>query len=439
MQRNTVRWTIATVMALVLPFASVAAEKQRSEKQRNDASPGFDDAFAALGGSKVPDGRLMAPFYDYVIWPHAVAAEGKVFCAFQNAQGQSIVMAYRIGEKAWEGPVKVSEFGLKNDDHGNPSICIDRQGHLHAFYGCHGGPMRHARSEKPHDISAWQEQTSPTARATYPQSMRMADGTLCLFYRAGGHMEPWTLRTSGDDGRTWSEPQRVIEMRLAPPDKLAAAYCDFLPGADGRTVHVFWNHKDDNPPRVTKDRPHPWRPLKYPGLHEAVYRYNVYYLKRGPDGVWRNASGEAVTLPVSKAEADAKCLIYDSGDEFAMIGTRIAIDSQDRPYISFGAGVIDWVRHAERSKALVPITDRYAHFADGKWQIAREMPDSWPKDVERILRAPGVLAPGPDWPGGHWYISARRQAIKPGLGCTVFLYNDESGYARRSDGPAVVE
>jgi hypothetical protein len=363
-----------------------------------------------------------------------------VYCAFQNRLGQPQVMVYRTEAKTWDGPVTASTFGLKADDHGNPAICLDRDGYLHVFYGCHGGPMRHTRSAAPRDITQWEEQPPPTPRATYPQTMLLADATICLFYRAGGHVEPWTLRTSGDQGRTWSEPERVIEMRLDPPDKLAAAYCDFFPGSDGRTIHCFWNHKDDNAARVTATRPHPWRPLKYPGLHEAVYRYNVYYARRDADGVWRNAGGQSLPLPISKAQADRLCLVFDSGDEFAMLRTRLAVDRDNRPYIRFGVGVVDWVRlHKDPSAVLVPITDRYAQFAEGQWQVSRERPADWPADVARVLRAPGVLAYGDGWPAGHWHIFASRQAIAPGVGCCVFLYNDQTGYAVRSGGPAKVD
>lgn len=400
----------------------------------------LDNAFAALAADTIPDGRLVAPFYDYVIGPHALATPDAVYCAFQNRVGQPQVMVYRPAAKTWDGPVTASTFGLKADDHGNPAIVMDRRGYLHVFYGCHGGPMRHTRSAVPHDVTTWEEQPPPTPRATYPQTMLLADGTICLFYRAGGHMEPWTLRTSGDDGRTWSEPERVIEMRLDPPDKLAAAYCDFFPGSDGRTIHVFWNHKDDNAARVTAARPHPWRPLKYPGLHEAVYRYNVYYARRDPDGVWRTAGGQTLVLPISKAEADRRCLVFDSGDEFAMVRTRLAVDRDNRPYIRFGVGVVDWVRlHKDTSAVLVPITDRYAHFAEGQWRVARELPADWPADVVRVLRAPGVLAYGTDWPAGPWSIFASREPIASEVGCCVFLYHDQAGYAVRPGGPARVD
>jgi hypothetical protein len=401
----------------------------------------FDNAFAVLGAGTVRDGRKYAPFYEHVIGPHAVVDRGTVFCAFQNCKGQPVVMSYQSGKKQWTGPVIASQFGLGRDDHGNPSICIDGQGHLHVFYGCHGGPMRHARSAAPYDISRWEEQEPPTPRATYPQTMRMADGSLLLFYRAGGHVEPWSLRISRDDGRSWSKSERVIEMRLDPPDRLAAAYCDFFPASDARTVHCFWNHKDDNAARVTDERPHPWRPLKYKGLHEAVYRYNVYYAHRDAEGVWRNAAGEAVKLPISKKEADTRCPVYDSGDEFAMLGgTRLAVDRENRPYIRFGTGVVDWVRlHKDPSAVIVPVTPRFARFDSGRWQVSRTMPGDWPADVARILAAPGVLAHGDEWPGGHWFIFAVRQAIKPGYGCAVLLYNDETGYAVRNAGPALVD
>jgi len=432
-------WVVPLLLLVGARLAG-AAEPRPSSVRPLDKGATLDNAFAALGADPIPDGRLFAPFYDYVIGPHALATEDAVYCAFQNSLGQPQVMVYRTEAGTWDGPATASSFGLKADDHGNPSICADRRGHLHVFYGCHGGPMRHARSAAPWGITNWEEQPPATPRATYPQTMLLADGTICLFYRAGGHMEPWTLRTSGDDGRTWSEPQRVVEMRLDPPDKLAAAYCDFFPGSDGRTVHCFWNHKDDNAARVTDARPHPWRPLKYPGLHEAVYRYNVYYARRDPDGAWRNAAGQSLQLPISKSEADRRCLVFDSGDEFAMMRTRLAVDRDDRPCIRFGVGVVDWVRlHKDPRAVLVPVTDHYAHFADGRWQVSRESPKDWPADVTRVIQAPGVSAYGYGWPASHWYIFASRQTIDPSVGCCVFLYNDRSGYAVRNGGAAKVD
>jgi len=426
----------AAVLFAVTAVGRLAAEpKTASAAERVELpSPALEHAFAENRPGKVGDGRYYTPFYGYVISPHAVVAEGKVFCAFQNAVGQPIVMAYDVAEKRWAGPVKASEQGLGGRDaHGNPSLCIDSKGYLHVFYGCHGGAMRHTRSARPYDIAAWQEQEPPTPRATYPQTMRMADGTICLLYRAGGHMEPWSLRTSEDDGRSWSPAEKVIEMRLDPPDRLAAAYCQFFPGSGDETIHCFWNHKDDNAARVSETQPHPWRPLKYPGLHEAVYRYNVYYICRDAQGAWRNAAGEEVKLPVSKAEADDKCLVYDSGDEFAFLGSRQAADGEDRPCFRFGTGVVDWAHVSKR--VVVPPRDKFARFESGGWRISDQMPESWPPEVVRVMAAEGEAAYGDEEARG-WFIFCRQTPWRPDGGGTVFLYHDQAGYATREGGPA---
>jgi len=392
-------------------------------------------AFAVTGDSTVSGGRIYPPFYGYVIGPHAVVRNKVVYCAFQDTKGRPIVMAFDTTKRTWSGPARASENGLGADGHGNPSICIDRADHIHIFYGCHGGPMRHTRSTQPLDITAWTEQRSPTERATYPQSMLMADGSMLLFYRAGGHMEPWSLRVSRDDGKSWGEAEKVIEMRLDPPDRLAAAYCNFFPGYQGKTVHCFWNHKDDNAAQVRADRPHPWRPLKYPGLHEAVYRYNCYYIHRDAEGVWRNAAGATPPLPVSKRTADTQCLVYDSKDEFTFVPytSRSAVSVDNIPCLKLRTGVVDWIRNIDNP--LTPIRSLYIRVADGRPQVSDTVPPAWSDRLKRMVHARGYLAWG-DGSAGQWFVYCTRRRLAPDKGSFILLYNPETGYARRKAGPA---
>jgi len=430
--------SLARAVLAVMAWGSVSGMRA----QANDVlSPSPDMAFATTGVATVSGGRLYPPFYNYVITPHAVVTGKKVFCAFQDTQGRPIVMAYEIAQKRWHGPVRASDFGLKKDSHGNPSLCIDRSGHLHLFYGCHGGPMRHTRSVRPMDIAKWQERSHPTPRATYPQSMRMKDDRIFLFYRAGGHMAPWCLRISNDDGQTWTKAQPIIEMRRDPPDRLAAAYCFFLPGSDRRTVHCFWNHKDDNAARVTEDRPHPWRPLKYKGLHEAVYRYNVYYIRRDDKGTWRNPKRKKVSLPISKKLADAECLVYDSGQEFSFIPyrSRMTVDADNRSYYKVRTGVVDWVRNDpdDPGKALVSVRDLFVRIGSDGAEVQKTMPTAWPVDIKKVLRARGLEAFG-DRLHGRWFIFCTRKPLADGQGSHLLLYNWTSGYAVRKGGPADV-
>jgi hypothetical protein len=417
------RYRVLSVTVLALAIFFVAATADAGDK----AQP-----FATIGPALVKgDYHQYPPFYGTVIAPHAVVAEGKVYCAFQDTKGRPVVMAYDIRARSWEGPLHASQFGLGKDAHGNPSICIDRQGTIHIFYGCHGRAMKHTASTKPYDITKWQEQSSPTPRATYPQSMRLADGSLFLFYRAGGHMEPWSARVSRDNGATWSDAEKVIEMRTDPPDRLAAAYASICPGAEGKTVHCFWVHKDDNAARVARGTPHPWRPLKYPGLHEAVYRYNMYYIVRDAEGTWRNIEGEKVKLPVSKAYADGHCLVYDSGDEFTSIGFPF-IDAQNRPYVRFRTGVGDW---KAGGKTIKPWHSLYASYAEGKWQVSDRIPSAWPVEAKRFAAAEGSAAFGPK-AQVPWFIYYTNDKFDPKSPSKIFLYHLDQGYATRPNGPA---
>jgi hypothetical protein len=394
-----------------------------SDSRAAHKSPTIQNAFAKVQRN----GKPYNTFYNYYITPHAIEEAGKVFCAYQDGNGKPIVMAYDIEKKQWSGPVRASDIGLGADTHGNPSICIDAKGHIHLFFGCHGRAMRHVKSQKPYDITKWRAMPSPTPRATYPETIRMADGKILLFYRAGGHMEPWSMRISEDNGSSWSQAQRIIEMRLDPPDRLAAAYATFLPGADCRTVHGLFLHKDDNPTRVKK---HPWRPLKYPGLHEAVYRYNVYYIKRDAEGKWRGADGSNLELPVSKAKADKQALVYDTGDLFAR-HKRIVIDNDDRPYLRFAVEVTDW----KNNKVIVPSTTYYTAPTDGKWRVFDKIPAYWPEPVRRQIVTPGPAAYGPIAPY-PWFIHHASDLQADPTATYVWLAHTEKGYAPRKQGPA---
>lgn len=401
-----------------------------------NVEPAHKMAFATIGK------RNYLPMYLRRISPSAVSAGGRVYCAFQNSKGRPVVMAYDVVAQAWSGPVTASQLGLGRDMHGSPSLYIDRQNHLHLFYGCHTGPLRHARTLRPEDITKWKTMPAPAPRATYPQALRLADGKLCLFYRAGGHPEPWTVRTSDDDGLSWSAPQRILEMRLDPEHARAAAYAHFFPGRDGTTIHCFFSYKEDDRRR--------WPP-KYLGLAKAVYRFNIYYVRRDAGGVWRNAGGDAVALPVSKAQADAKCKVHDSGDMFAYPGAY-ATDRADNPYLVFRTGVLDWnkggpyaafragVRELNTDgTAIEPIKEHFATLRDGAWHVTDGLPRNWPADVAAIVQRTAEVAYRQSASNGFGIGYENPYFIFFGLKpkpTAIFLYSPVRGYAGRVGGPA---
>jgi hypothetical protein len=192
-------------------------------------------------------------------------------------------------------------------------------------------------------------------------------------------------------------------------------------------MHHFFVHEDDNPTRV---EPHPWRPLKYPGLHEAVYRYNIYYVFRDDQGTWRAGDGTKLSLPLSKPAADRLALVHDTGHEFAR-PRRVVIDGENRPYIRLSEGVSDW----KTGRVVVPHKTRYAALRDGEWQVTAEVPDEWPRDVQRLINSPGDPVAGVSRPS-PWFIFEKR-GLQDQEGAThVSLHHLKNGYAVREQGAA---
>ncbi len=226
--------------------------------------------------------------------PSAQHRDGKTYVVYPNSDQNPVAVCYDHSLKRWSEPVVVSRRSLRDDSHGNPAMLIDQKGFLHVFHGCHGGPMRYARSTRPQDVSEWVEQPDPAPHATYPQVMQMANGRIDLFYRAGVHTDDWVYRTSDDGGEKWSAETAIID-GVAPRE---AWYANFAKGPDD-TVHVGFVWKDDT------------NELKAPGP-EFIHRYDLFHMRRDSDGVWRTASGDRLALPLSRADANRLCKVYDS-------------------------------------------------------------------------------------------------------------------------------
>ena len=167
-------------------------------------------------------------------------------------------------------------------------------------------------------------------------------------------------------------------------------------------------------------------------------------MRRDADGKWRNAAGDKLTLPVNVVQANAKCLVYDSGDQFTLMqyGCRLGVDNENRPYIKFRTGVVDWlhVRENDIEKSIIvkePWCWKYASFESGQWRVTDRLPDDWPVDAALLISARGTLAAGSQT-NGRWFIFWPEKTLTSDKGAYIFLYNEKNGYARRNGGPADV-
>ena len=257
-------------------------------------------------------------WYGLFNMPSAQCCDGKTYVVYPDASQNPVVACYDHSSRQWSAPVVAGRMSLADDDHGNPAMLIDRTGYVHVFYGCHGGPMRYARSAKGRDISAWTDMPDPTPHATYPQVMEMADGTIYLFYPAGGHTADWVYRTCEDGTDKWSGQTPVI--RGVPPRD--SWYVQFVKGP-GDTIHAGFVWKDDT------------NGLKAPGP-EFTHRYDLFHMWRDTHGVWKNAAGQTLPLPLLKGDAYRLCKVYDSQARNELTGAcSLAVEEHGKPSILF--------------------------------------------------------------------------------------------------------
>lgn len=303
-----------------------------------------------------PKGVSMSASTDYFVakgteWysafnqPSAQRRNNKTYIAFPDENMDPAVICYDHHRRAWSEAVVAGKNPLsaQRDSHGNPALLIDRAGYLHVFYGCHVGGMKYARSAKPEDISSWVAMPDPAPHATYPQVMQMSSGAIYLFYRAGGHCNDWVYRTSADGGSTWSAETAVI--RGVPPED--AWYASFVKGP-GDTVHVGFAWKQDN------------NALRMPGP-EFTHRYDAFYMHMQPNGKWYSAAGTELSVPLSKADANAFCKVYDSLSRKQFTGAcSVGVDQGGTPYLLFRVG---------QSYGTTAYTHKLARLHAGKWDI----------------------------------------------------------------------
>ncbi len=150
----------------------------------------------------------------------------RTYVAYISDEFFAKVACYDHDTKRWIGPVQVDDCRF-NDGHNTPEILITRDGYIHLFYGCHGNPVKYARSLYPEDITRWRLGREIGSRATYPNPVQLANGDILLFYRygKGGWHRPLKVHRSTDNARTWDEGTEIVEFRISPVHRNYSGAC----------------------------------------------------------------------------------------------------------------------------------------------------------------------------------------------------------------------
>ena len=264
-----------------------------------------------LDGAYKSDEKSVA-FYGDVTNPVAIYSNiaNKTFIIYQTKvpsdKYKAKTISYDHSTNNFTEPVLVDGNGLNGDAHGAPSIAIDPNGYLYAFYGTHGDTIQYyKKSANPYDISTWcTEQKNLTDKKgfTYPQVF-FIDDTLHMFFRQGGsntdNMAYTYYRTISHtkfDGSKWSTPYPLTNFSDFSENKtISGMYHATYVNPLDKTIHIAYNWYQS----------------------ATATRYHLYYMKSSDCGkTWTKADGTPLVIPVDENTSEK---IVDSGNDFCNV------------------------------------------------------------------------------------------------------------------------
>lgn len=234
-------------------------------------------------------------FVDDGVWswftdPRAIYHNGnrrQLYVGFVRANGDVGVGSYDLDTRVKR------EFtlapALEIDDHNLPSLWVDPNGRIHAFYQIHGDSITRIRTtNSPEDISSWEaERVGPLESGvsgvayTYSNVYYLANEARLFFFGRSQDRRPH-MSYSDDNGRTWSNMVTLLTSPGAGP--FERPYVKYASnGTD--TIHFWstWGH-----------------PREYTPNHVVhfYYRDGAFYTSNGTE-----IAANLAALPILHTEA----------------------------------------------------------------------------------------------------------------------------------------
>ena len=258
------------------------------------------------------------------------ASVNKTFMCFTGAGMAPMIAAFDHDLKRWGDPVRIPIPDSSTDNHDYPHLFQSADGRLHITYSRHNISLWIASSENPHSIGgSWNvREIGSNLKATYPMPVKASDGTLYILYRVT--LSPTDYRPirwvkSTDNGQTWSNPTPSIDYNASRSDNMNEIYLGQLnyepdhPFGEG--YGASWTLAGGGSTRNDHDD----------------YHKNMYYaFFRVSDAHWLSAAGTDLGTNIDDSEAEAHCLVFDSG---ALVGNRELGEVQD---IGYGSSAVSF-------------------------------------------------------------------------------------------------
>lgn len=159
--------------------------------------PGGDPAYFANNGTN-------QAIFPNIISPSSYTYNGVTYVVYMGASFGIYIDAYDHAARTWAGAELVRSNPGSFDDHSTPSVIVDNSGYIEVFFGGSSGAslaMYRTRSNNPEDITAWTNQSNIGSNTTYHSLVKLADGTIYVFYtKASGFLHTYYVRSDESYG-----------------------------------------------------------------------------------------------------------------------------------------------------------------------------------------------------------------------------------------------
>ncbi len=235
------------------------------------------------------------------------------FVAYYNQDRQMVVAHRKLDQDRWQYQPLPEKIGW--DSHNYIRMALDAEGHLHLSGNMHVDTLNYYRTEKPYDISTFQQVSEmigkDETRMTYPEFFYHPEGHLVFTYRDGGSGQGNQIYNLYDvTKKTW---QRLLDTQLVDGGGAMNAYLHGpVLGPDGY-YHLIW---------VWRDTP------------DAATNHDLSYAKSKDLVHWQQSDGTSQPLPITYDNAEVIDPVPAHG---GMINgnTVIGFDQQQRLVVTY--------------------------------------------------------------------------------------------------------
>ncbi len=248
---------------------------------------------------------------------HCLISDGTYqYIGFYDPAHQMTVGKRKLGETEWDFVKLPERVGW--DTHNKIVIFLDRAGKLHLTGNMHGSPLRYYRTEEPGDIHTlkgihtWSGKHEN--RVTYPNLLKLRDGSIHMMYRLGGSGNGMRLLVHYDEeSEEWTgSGESFISGREAEPTCNAYPFGGIQEDQNG-VLHITWC----------------WRETP-----DVETNFDICYAQSTDGGfTWQKLDGTKYELPITPSNAE----VVDEIDQKhgLMNGGSLAIDKEGNPYIGY--------------------------------------------------------------------------------------------------------